>query len=446
MSDRELSVSVNDVHMGTLRESNDLWAFEYSETWAASPKSFDLSPALNRAQALHTDGASLRPVQWYFDNLLPEEAMRIVLAKEARVPGEDAFGLLSYFGAESAGSLVLVDLKHPRSTERGLKPLPLSGLSERIANLPRASLTQGAPKKMSLAGAQHKLLVVLKNQELFEPLPGTPSTHILKPNHLGPDYTASAINEYFCMRLGHALGLPVPVVTRMYVPQPVYIVERFDRVHRGGDDSAQRRHAIDTCQLLNKARMFKSIGAQVRTLLEAAEQCREKAAARLQLFKWLLFNLLIGNGDNHLKNISFIVDAAGIHIAPAYDMLSTCAYDTKAIAQERAHWPQSPLEVPLGAAGMFAEVRRAHVMEAARELKVSAATAKRILDRMLKDILSEADRLIAEIRRENEAILSGGSGRRNYVGDAIATSMAGEVRLLDVSRHIVIAEMVRQLE
>ncbi|HEY5581034.1 MAG TPA: hypothetical protein VIK56_07710 [Rhodoferax sp.] len=49
-------------------------------------------------------------------------------------------------------------------------------------------MTQAAPKRMSLAGAQHKMIVVRGGNELFEPLPGTPSTHILKPNSLSPHY------------------------------------------------------------------------------------------------------------------------------------------------------------------------------------------------------------------------------------------------------------------
>jgi serine/threonine-protein kinase HipA len=423
MSDRELAVGVNEQRVGSLREGNDLWTFEYSEDWAASPTSFDLSPALRREHRLHVDGASNRPVQWYFDNLLPEEAMRTTLAKEAKVPAEDAFGLLGYFGAESAGSLVLTDLAHPRSTERGLKALSFAELSQRITNLPRASLTKDAPKKMSLAGAQHKLLVVLEDGQLFEPLPGTPSTHILKPNHLGSEYPASAINGYFCMRLAGMVGLSVPEVWKMRVPQTVYIVERFDRIHTPGAPEVQRRHVIDTCQLLNKARTFKYTAAQVTTLEQAAEQCREKAAARLQLFDWLLFNVLIGNGDNHLKNISFIVDPNGVHIAPAYDLLCTAAYDTKALADEKAHWPQSPLAIPLGAAATFAEVRRSHVIEAARTLGIAAATAQRMLDRMQRAILERADRLIEQIDCEN----------------------AAEIRLLDTARHIVLAGMVKQL-
>lgn len=44
----------------------------------------------------HVDGGTLRPVQWYFDNLLPEERLRETVSKEAGLKGDDAFALLEY--------------------------------------------------------------------------------------------------------------------------------------------------------------------------------------------------------------------------------------------------------------------------------------------------------------------------------------------------------------
>jgi len=183
-----------------------------------------------------------------------------------------------------------------------------------------------------------------------------------------------------------------------------------------------------------------------RALAKAAELCREKAAARLQLFDWLLFNVLIGNGDNHLKNISFIVDLGGIHIAPAYDLLCTSAYDTRAVANENAHWPDSPLAIPLEGATTFGEVRRSHLTEAARALGIAAPTAQRYLDRMLKGILNKADQLIAAIGGDSEQQhMTDAADRRVTNQDAFAAIRAGEARLLDVMRHIVLADMVKQL-
>ena len=181
---RSLHIYINHDLVGTLHESNDLWALEYEEAWATKTDSFDLSPALPRSHLIHRDGATKRPVQWYFDNLLPEERLRELIAAEARLGDKgDAFALLEYLGAESAGSLTLLPPGQTPTGHAALKPLPDEELSRRIADLPKTTLTRNAPKRMSLAGAQHKMLVVLKGTNLYEPVGATPSTHILKPDH-----------------------------------------------------------------------------------------------------------------------------------------------------------------------------------------------------------------------------------------------------------------------
>lgn len=464
MTARQLNVLTNDQLVGYLREDNDLWQFEYAAQWVASSASFDLSPTLARLQpgpdtqtagimdaaaihprpALHRDGATNRPVQWYFDNLLPEEALRTVIAKEAKLAAEDAFGLLAYFGSESAGSLTLQDPQGTALVEHGLRPLALQDLSRRIANLPKASLVKDAPKRMSLAGAQHKMLVVFTGGQLFEPLPGTPSTHILKPNHPGDDYPASVMNEYFTMRLAGAVGLDVPAVHRLYVPEPVYIIERFDRTAPTATTNppgeALRLHVIDTCQLLNKSRAFKYSAAKLDTLVEAVGKCRAKLAARLKLYTWLVFNLLVGNADNHLKNISFLVDASGVKVAPAYDLLCTAVYDTRALANERGRWPATPLTFEIGDSLSFAGVTRQHVIDAGKALGLAQATAKRELDRLIKAIPVEAQKLCAEIEADMEkavALSPKPAATRNHI--------AGEFRMLRAIMHIVVPDMAQRL-
>jgi hypothetical protein len=75
---------------------------------------------------------------------------------------EGAFALLEYQGAESAGSLTLLPTGVDLPEQRALRPLSVERLNKRIEDLPRAPLQKEAPKRMSVASAQHKLLVVLK--------------------------------------------------------------------------------------------------------------------------------------------------------------------------------------------------------------------------------------------------------------------------------------------
>jgi serine/threonine-protein kinase HipA len=435
---RTLNAYLNDQRVGTLSEGNDLWRFEYDPTWVKAPGSFDLAPSLSRAALLHQDGATQRPVQWYFDNLLPEETLREALIKDAGLKGDDAFALLQYLGAESAGSLVLLPPSIDAKPRGQLKPLLDDALSQRIRNLPRKSLSSGAPKQMSVAGAQHKLLVVLRDGKLYEPVGSEPSTHILKPDHLSDDYPASVINEYAMLRLAAQLGLGAPAVHRMYVPEPVYIIERFDRYQdeQGiNKNVVQRRHVIDACQLLGKSRNFKNTSASLQTMAACIAQCRIRATARLRLYRWLIFNVLTGNDDNHLKNISFMVSHEGIEVSPPYDMLCTAVYRTIAFADERATWPAVDMMIALPGATKFGQVTREAVLLAGEALGLNRRISERELDRMT----SALPQAFADVRGEIEV--------QNLAYPApVKRFLGGELRLLLTIEKIVIPFMVGRVK
>jgi len=257
----------------------------------------------------------------------------------------------------------------PEPPAGGLKPLPDAELSARIKALPNASLVRNAVKRMSLAGAQHKLPVVIENNSLFEPVGAQPSTHILKPDHPDTDYPHSVINEWFSMRLAGALGLDVPDVRHRYVPEPVYLIQRFDRQREAA--GWQRFHAIDACQLLNLDRSFKYARGSIDTLAALSNLCRSPALARTRLFNWLVFNLLLGNSDAHLKNLSFLVTPAGIQPAPFYDLLSVAVYDSR--AYQKPGWPAATtLAWPILGTNRFAAITRPLLIDAARSLGIQA--------------------------------------------------------------------------
>lgn len=223
MTERTLLASIDHQLIGTLHENQNIWAFEYHSDWLANGNRFALSPHLPLEAAKQVDGATTRPCQWYFDNLLPEEKVRELLASDAKLPDvSDAFALLAYYGRESAGSVTLSapDLYGQQDKEATLRLLGDEELNQRILNLPKIPLTHDAPKKMSLAGTQHKLPVVLRDGLLYEPSGGAVSTHILKPDHPeAADFPHSVANEWFIMTLAGLVGLDVPKVTRRYVPR-----------------------------------------------------------------------------------------------------------------------------------------------------------------------------------------------------------------------------------
>jgi len=417
---RSLDVWIDRRKVGQLREQGNIWALRYTSQWQA--QGFDLSPALPRAGGEIIDGASLRPVQWFFDNLLPEEGSRHLMAQAAGVDPADAFGLLQHYGPESAGALVLLpsgsDLPEP-----GLQPLPDEELSVRIRALPRAPLAARSPKRMSLAGAQHKLPVVLHQDRLWEPVGAAASTHILKPDHERTDlYPHSAANEWFCMRLAAACGLPVPQVSLRRVPEPVFLVRRFDREGEGLD--VRRLYVLDACQALSLDPVFKYREATAARLVELVALCRRPAATRLALFRWQLFNLLIGNGDAHLKNLSLLPDPGGhgLDLAPHYDLLSTAVY-------RAPDWANAELIIPMGTARTFGSVRRDDVVAFAAAIGVPESAAQRETGRMIEAVHSHGRALA-------QACSEGADGPVH----------AGEARLLRQIVYGVLEDAVRALQ
>ena len=434
MSGRSLRASINQQEVGSLQEVAGLWSFQYTPDWLANPKGFALSPHIPLSAQPLLDGASQRPVQWYFDNLLPEEDQRVLLAKDARLDAADAFGLLAWYGAESAGSVTLLPPEAAPQTIELLRPLPDDALQARIRQLPKSPLTHAAIKRMSLAGAQHKLAVVLEDGALFEPAGATPSTHILKPDHPDADYPHSVINEWFVMRLAGRMGLDVPDVHRRYVPSPVYLIDRFDRVPDA--QGWQRRHAIDACQLLGLDRSFKYTQGSMDSLAALANACRSPAVARSRLFGWLVFNVLVGNSDAHLKNLSFLVSHEGVQLAPFYDLHSVATYDSPAF--DKTGWPaHTQLAWPVLDVRHFSDIRRGLLLKAGTALNLVKGTAERLLERLRSRIVSEAEALYAEVEAENARIV--------HARPELAATMAGESRCVRAISHTVIKEMARQI-
>lgn len=398
MLTRTLTVWINDQPIADLQDVNSFWQLQYRSEWLNEDKAYPLGPHLPLQLEPILDAGTHRPVQTFFDNLLPEEGQRLLLADAAKVASADSFGLLAYYGAESAGSLTLLPKGQALPDAEGTQPLPLEQLSARIANMPRLPLVHAAPKKMSLAGAQHKLALIWDGEQLWEPRGSTPSTHILKPNHDSGSYPHSVANEYFIMRLAAALGLKVPTVTRLYVPEPVYLVERFDRVV--SNSQWQRKHVIDGCQLLGIASSFKYSAGSIATYGQLAAQTRPPMATRRALFQWLLFNVMVGNTDAHLKNISCLITKDGITLAPHYDLLCTAVYETRMNGREE--WPKATtLASDVLGTSLLAECDSVRLLKVAEQLSVASSAASKLLREMAERIIPTAEELYEEVVREN---------------------------------------------
>lgn len=461
---RRLHLYLNRERVGTLHENNDVWAPVYEREWADKVGSFDLSPALPRRQLVHRDGSTVRAVQWYFENLLPEGQLRELTAAEARLRDQDdAFALLEYLGAESVGALTLLPPGEEPPSEARLHPLTYEALNQRILSLPNASMAKQAPKRITLAGTQHKLSVVLRGDELYEPVGATLSTHILKPDHPASEtYPASTYLEWLTMRLALAARLEVPSVRLLHVPEPVYVIERFDRRFEVksllpetgmAPPTVERVHVIDGCQLLNKARLAK-YGASVHTLRELVRACGDELTTPIRLFRWLVFNLLVANDDCHLKNLSFVASAGRLELAPHYDLLATGVYHTPAFADGHGAWPAVPLALRLSdTVTRFDQVTPEAVLDAGLALGVPPVVAKRATREVISRTLREFDLVCVAHSLQNEDLIDDPTAkpageeaeeRARSIGASVH-EQAPRRKILGALRTNVLPEMTRRL-
>ncbi len=274
----------------------------------------------------------------FFSNLLPEARLREYLAARGGVHPDREFFLIWLLGADLPGAIEVRsgDAAPPPATERGAD----------------RSRREEEPLRFSLAGVQLKFSALMDTSKgLTLPANGVGGDWIVKlPS---PRFEAVPENEYAMMTLARAVGIDVPevrlVATKEIEGLPHELpesfgqslaVRRFDRPHPG-----ERVHIEDFAQVFGVYPEEKyrkaSYGSIARVLwLETGE------AGVTEFTRRLVFNVLIGNADAHLKNWSLIYpDGRTPKLAPAYDLVATGPYI-----------PGDRLALSLGGTKEFAQV------------------------------------------------------------------------------------------
>ncbi|WP_431257965.1 HipA domain-containing protein [Roseateles chitinivorans] len=356
-----LAIRTSGRQVGTLIHdpTRNLFDFVYDRDWLRSEDSFPLSPQMPMASdttavedapfealAPETRSAIARA---FFQNLLPEGQALDVAAQANGLSKANLAGLLLALGAETAGALsvTLADASTaPTNARTALRALPFGELSERIRARSQTPFSVWDGKvRLSIAGLQDKIAVFEDNGELFlADGGGFASTVILKPAPQNPRFGDLPVVEHVCMHLAAAVGIPTARTRLLHVPEPVLLVERFDR-RRSADGLVQRLHIIDACQGLGLTPELKyeraygdqeavkhlRDGASLRQLFSLSAASASPLSMRMQLVDRLIFNVLIGNTDAHGKNWSFFIErrAGLLSLAPAYDLV-----DVEAVADE----------------------------------------------------------------------------------------------------------------
>lgn len=402
-----------------LDEGGDI-AFSYEQGWLADK----VCPAISVSLPKQSEGFSRRQTRSFFAGLLPEEWQREKVARALGVSKQNDFGLLERLGGDVAGALTLWPEGEAPPEPKGLRatePLSDERLLKILDALPQRPLLAGEEGvRLSLAGAQEKLPVVLVEGAIALPSPGQPSTHILKP--ASGRWAAMTENEALAMRLAAAVGLrAAPVEPRWIGARAVLLVTRYDR-WVAFDDEIRRLHQEDFCQALGVFPEHKYAAEGGPTFTDCfklvRKVCRPAAPAVLSLLDAAIFNLIVGNADAHGKNFSLLYSPAGLVMAPLYDLMCTAAYP-------EVH---AKLAMKIAKRAMLEDFLPGTWREFGRDVGVGPAFVERrakTLANLVIDQVGSVAKAIADAGFDREALHS---------FEAIITERAGAVLELDKSK------------
>lgn len=278
---------------------------------------------------------------WAFvTGLLPEGQHRLSMSRVAGVETLDALGMLSRFGRDVAGALIIAPAAatapgpHGGVTP-GLVELSADDLVAEVAALPVRSLALHDDSELSLAGLEDKILLVRTASGWARPVHGYPSTHILKVDNRV--HRGTVVAEHDCLQLARRAGLAAPDCHLMRIGDAdCIVVERYDRV--AVDGITRRIHQEDSCQALaidpadhDGRGKYESHGgptlAGIAGLLNAYSV--EPATELTRLLERVTFTVVIDDADAHGKNISLLhPNAEHITLAPLYDTVPTSLWPT----------------------------------------------------------------------------------------------------------------------
>ncbi|MBW2187623.1 MAG: type II toxin-antitoxin system HipA family toxin [Deltaproteobacteria bacterium] len=258
-------------------------------------------------------------------NLLPEGALRELIAQILKVQVDQEFHMFSYLGEDLPGALVAEPMEPD--------DVPASVLSAH-GNAKAVKFEKAAREnKFSLAGVQMKFSMkqqdgrynLSKGDALGDWIIKTPSTK----------HKDVPVNEFTAMTLASMAGVDVPEIKLVELDKLdnlpsinlpneklAFAIKRFDR------HDNRRIHMEDFAQVLVKYPHEKYNSANYEQIGKILYDFSGDGLADAQQFaRRMLVNILLANGDAHLKNWSLLYsDQITPRLSPAYDIVTTSVY------------------------------------------------------------------------------------------------------------------------
>lgn len=323
---KSLNVFFKNDLVGKIIEDQMGMGFQYDLWWLKLPNRFAISHSLPLSDQFY-----LSEGENFFSNLLPEGGARDSICQKLGISVDNDMALLERIGHECAGALVIAKKNtysaSKKETKKQITEKDFSDLLNTTASV-YSGLQTDSDFPFSLAGAQDKIPVIFEKGRFFRPTNSEASTHIIKFAQSRFKYVPE--NEFICLLMLKSFGLAVPNIQLIQFNSDYHLViERYDRVAK----MQTRFHQEDFCQTLgishkNKYEAdsgynFKKIFNTLDSLIDS----KNTTADLDSLIRWQILNVLLGNCDGHLKNLSLLMDDKNTWaLAPFYDVVMTLIY------------------------------------------------------------------------------------------------------------------------
>lgn len=423
-----LNVFLNSRLVGQLRrETSGAITFQYDRSWLEWQPALPVSLSLPLREQPYV-GA---PVLAVFENLLPDnDSLRRQIAARARAQGTDAYSLLGAIGHDCVGALQFLPPDVQPTPAGVIDAVPVSGrqigvILDNLATAP-LGITEDESFRISIAGAQEKTALLRWNGRWCKPRGTTATTHIFKPSigklPNGVDLTSSVENEYLCLRILNALGLPAAKAEiETFGHRRVLIVERFDRLWTG-DQRLLRLPQEDSCQALSVPPNLKyesDGGPGITNILKLLRGSDEPLSDQRSFLKANIVFWLMGATDGHAKNFSIFLSPGGrFRMTPLYDVISA----QPSVNSKQILWKQFRLAMAFGAKPHYQirQIAPRHFFQTGDQ----AGVGRQVIESVIQELLDRASLAVESVLASLPADFP------DEIASSIEAGIKGRLRLL----------------
>lgn len=290
--------------------------FQYGRHYLQNPQAIPIDPV----QLPLLDKEFTTPTGFEIFNGIrdagPDRWGRYLLDKKYN-EGLDELAYIIETGADRVGSLAFaLDTKGPTNID--IKRLDLKlcvdAAEQAMSHQSASALETFLEYGISLGGARPKASVMWNDKP-----------HVAKFT-LSMDKKNEALIEFSTMLLAKNAGLNVPQLdTTRASNRDIYLIERFDRVTKNG-----KEHPIPFISGLTATGLHEQDYADwsYLSLCEAINQlCMNPVKDKIELFKRMIFNILVFNNDDHMRNHGFIyLGDKKWALSPLYDVVPSITH------------------------------------------------------------------------------------------------------------------------